>query len=152
VNSILLHVNGLEKYVTVRGSDTLLQVLREGMGLTGAKPSCRNGDCGCCTVLVDGMPINACMMLAVEATGHRITTIEGLRDSPIQKAFLHHTAFQCGYCTPGFILNAHALIENNPNASDKEIEEWLASNLCRCTSYSEIRDAVKAAFQVPDAL
>lgn len=145
--SVKLRINSVSKPVTIRGSDTLLQVLRDQFGLTGAKPGCRNGDCGCCAVLVDGWPIHSCMMLAIEAVGHQITTIEGLNDSPMQKAFLDYGAFQCGYCTPGFILNAHSLSTIHPDASDVEIDEWLASNLCRCTSYTEIREAVKAVLR-----
>jgi carbon-monoxide dehydrogenase small subunit len=145
--SIELLINGVPKQLTVRGADTLLEVLRHQLGLTGAKPSCLNGDCGCCTVLVDGFPIHACFMLAIEAAGHQITTIEGIKDSPVQKAFLGHSALQCGYCTPGFIMNAHALINSHPSASEDEINDWLSSNLCRCTGYTEIREAIKAALR-----
>ena len=145
-------VNGITKSITVRDADTLLDVLRNQLGLTGAKAGCHNGDCGCCAILVDGTPIHACMMLAVEATGHKITTIEGLHDSPVPKAFLNHTAFQCGFCTPGFIINTHALVTSHPDANDEIIKEWLASNLCRCTSYTEIKEAVKAALKGQDSI
>jgi aerobic-type carbon monoxide dehydrogenase small subunit (CoxS/CutS family) len=114
------------------------------MHLTGAKNSCENGDCNACTVLVDGWPIKSCLVLAVEMQGHEITTIEGLKDTPIQKAFLEKFAVQCGFCTPGFILNSHALITIHPNAGENEINEWLQSNLCRCTSYKEIKEAVRS--------
>lgn len=140
---IELNVNGEMKKVAVRPSDTLLFALREGLGLTGAKAGCDNGDCGTCTVIVDNMPIKACIMLAVEAIGHEITTIEGLRNTPIQNAFLETFAYQCGFCTPGFIMNCHVLTNNHPDADDEMIHEWLESNLCRCTGYEEIKDAVK---------
>jgi carbon-monoxide dehydrogenase small subunit len=139
-----LLVNGETWSVVARQGDTLLFVLRDELGLTGAKPGCLNGDCGACTVLVDGMPIKSCMMLAIETVGKEITTIEGLYNTPIQRAFIEHFAFQCGYCTPGFIINAYALIEQHPDADDSTIREWLESNICRCTSYKEIEAAVKA--------
>lgn len=140
---IELNVNGEKRTVAVRPSDTLLYALREELGLTGAKSGCDNGDCGTCTVIVDGIPIKSCIMLAVEAIGHQITTVEGLRNAPIQNAFLETFAYQCGFCTPGFIMNCHALTTNHPNADDEMIHEWLESNLCRCTGYEEIKDAVK---------
>lgn len=140
---IELNVNGEKRTVAVRPSDTLLYALREELGLTGAKSGCDNGDCGTCTVIVDGIPIKSCIMLAVEAIGHEITTVEGLRNAPIQNAFLETFAYQCGFCTPGFIMNCHALTTNHPNADDEMIHEWLESNLCRCTGYEEIKDAVK---------
>lgn len=130
--------------VTVRSADTLLFVLRSKLGLTGAKPGCLNGDCGACTVNVDGWPMKSCLMLAIEAVGKKITTIEGLKDTPIQKAFIDDFAFQCGYCTSGFIMNCHSLIEQHPDADEKMIEEWLESNICRCTGYAEIQKAVKS--------
>lgn len=142
-----IDINGVSKMVSVRASETLLHVLRTKFGLTGVKPSCLNGDCGCCAILMDGRAINSCMMLAVEADGHHITTIEGLKDSPVQRVFLEHNAYQCGYCTPGFVLNAHALVNIHPNASDEEIDDWFASNLCRCTGYSEIKEAVEAVLR-----
>ena len=137
-----LNINKEVKHAAVRPADTLLHVLREGLGLTGAKPGCLNGDCGACTVLVDGRPMKSCIMLAVEAAGKQVTTIEGLTDAPIQRAFIEHGAFQCGYCTPGFIMNCHALIQNHPHASDEIIQDWLQSNICRCTGYREIKEAV----------
>jgi carbon-monoxide dehydrogenase small subunit len=138
-----LLVNGETWSVVARQGDTLLFVLRDELGLTGAKPGCLNGDCGACTVLVDGMPIKSCMMLAIETVGKEITTIEGLYNTPIQRAFIEHFAFQCGYCTPGFIINAYAFTETKPDADDATIQEWLESNICRCTSYQEIEAAVK---------
>lgn len=142
-----LHVNGTMKTTAVRAADTLLSVLREQLGLTGTKNGCENGDCDGCTVLLDGWPVKSCQMLAVEAIGHEITTIEGLIDTPIQQAFAERFAIQCGYCTPGMIMNCQGLINNFPNASDEEVEEWLESNLCRCTGYQEIRDAVTSVLR-----
>ncbi len=142
--SIDLLVNNEMRNVVVRPSDTLLRVLREVLGLTGAKPGCENGDCGSCTVLIDGWPMKSCIMLAAEAVNHHITTIEGLKDTPIQNAFLEQWAFQCGYCTPGFIMNCHALVNMHPDANDAIIQDWLESNICRCTGYEEIEVAVKS--------
>ncbi|MFC4619971.1 (2Fe-2S)-binding protein [Camelliibacillus cellulosilyticus] len=139
-----LRLNKENKSLAVRDADTLLDVLRNQCGLTGAKPGCENGDCGACTVLVEGIPTHSCLMLGAETDGLSLTTIEGLRDSPLQKAFFECMAYQCGYCTPGFILNAHALITAHPDADDRMIDEWLDANLCRCTGYAEIRAAVKA--------
>ncbi len=145
---IILRVNGEEREVTVRPADTLLYALRQQLGLTGAKPGCENGDCGACTVLVDGWPQKSCLMLAVEAVGHEVTTIEGLRNRAlIQQAFRDKWAFQCGYCTPGFIMACQGLINNRPDADEETIEAWLQSNICRCTSYEEIGAAVRAVLR-----
>ncbi|MFP3390383.1 (2Fe-2S)-binding protein [Brevibacillus sp. SIMBA_040] len=141
---IQLTINGERKTTYCRCSDTLLTVLREHMGLTGAKPGCENGDCGACTVLVDQIPQKSCLWLAVECEGRQISTIEGLQNTPIQQAFCEKWAFQCGYCTPGFIMNCHALVEAYPEATDVEIENWLQSNICRCTSYQEIKEAIQS--------
>ncbi|RFU62533.1 (2Fe-2S)-binding protein [Peribacillus glennii] len=140
--SFLLVVNSEENVVTVRPADTLLYALRIHLGLTGSKPGCLNGDCGACTVLVDGTPMKSCLMLAVEGEEKAITTIEGLKNTPIQKAFVKHFAFQCGYCTPGFIMNCHALVHTEKDADETVIKDWLESNICRCTGYKEIREAV----------
>ena len=145
--TIVLHINGEDQNVTVRAADTLLFTLRGKLGLTGAKPGCLNGDCGACTVSIDGWPMKSCLMLAVEAVGKKVTTIEGLKESPIQRAFVENFAFQCGYCTPGFIMNCHSLIEQHPDADDKTIKEWLSSNICRCTGYAEIEKAVKSVLE-----
>ncbi|PGZ95511.1 (2Fe-2S)-binding protein [Bacillus pseudomycoides] len=145
--TIELNVNGETHMVTVRLADTLLYALRANLGLTGAKPGCLNGDCGACTVNVDGWPMKSCLMLAVEAVGKKVTTIEGLQDAPIQRAFVENFAFQCGYCTPGFIMNCHSLIEQHPDADDKTIKEWLKSNICRCTGYAEIEKALKSVLE-----
>lgn len=144
---IVLDINGEKRNLIIRPADTLLRVLREQLGLTGAKAGCENGDCGTCTVLLDGLPVKSCIMLAVEALGHKVITIEGLKEESIQKAFINKWSFQCGYCTPGFIMNCYGLITINPDADDKTIKEWLQSNICRCTSYEEIREAVKSVLQ-----
>jgi carbon-monoxide dehydrogenase small subunit len=143
LHQIVLHVNDELHPVIVRSGDTLLITLRTRLGLTGAKPGCLNGDCGACTVHVDGWPMKSCLMLSVEAAGKKITTIEGLKDAPIQQAFVKNFAFQCGYCTPGFIMNGHALTLHHPDADEKTIKEWLDSNICRCTGYAEIEKAIK---------
>jgi carbon-monoxide dehydrogenase small subunit len=146
-NVIELSVNGEIRSAAIRPSDVLLYVLREQLGLTGAKPGCENGDCGACTVLVDGWPMKSCLMLAAEAIGHEITTIEGLKDAPIQKAFVENWGFQCGYCTSGFLMVCHALATIHPDAEDYVIEEWMQSNICRCTSYDEIKNAIAVVLQ-----
>jgi carbon-monoxide dehydrogenase small subunit len=138
-----LHINGEQRETIIRMADTLLDTLRNNLDLTGAKRGCENGDCGACTVLVSSLPIKSCMMLTVEARGKPVTTIEGLQNAPMQHAFIEKWAFQCGYCTSGFIVNCHALVNIHPHATDKTLEEWLSSNICRCTSYQEIQQAVK---------
>jgi len=147
---ISLSVNRQTYEVMVRPSELLLDVLREQLGLTGAKAGCKNGDCGACTVVIDDLPAKSCLVLAVEAEGHKITTVEGLcGTSPIQKAFAHENAFQCGYCTSGFLMVCHALKMRYPTLPEEVIiEDWLESNLCRCTSYKEIRAAVKRMYEV----
>jgi carbon-monoxide dehydrogenase small subunit len=143
--AIELQVNGERRRVIVRPADTLLRVLREKLGLTGPKPGCENGDCGACTVLLNGKPVKSCLVLAVEVEGEEITTVEGLRNTPIQEAFQEYEGFQCGFCTPGFIVNAHALLQAHPRPTEEQVDEWLSANLCRCTGYEGIRDAVHAA-------
>ncbi|WHY88333.1 (2Fe-2S)-binding protein [Neobacillus novalis] len=143
-HTITLNINEEIHIVAVKAADTLLYTIRGKLGLTGAKPGCLNGDCGACTVNVDGWPMKSCLMLTVEAVGKKVTTIEGLRETPIQQAFVENFAFQCGYCTPGFIMNCHSLIQQHPDADDQTIKEWLESNICRCTSYIEIEKAVKS--------
>lgn len=143
-----LTVNRECREVCIRPSDLLLDVLREQLGLTAAKPGCKNGDCGACTVVVDGLPMKSCLILAVEMEGHSITTVEGLpSDTSIQKAFIDANAFQCGYCTSGFLMVCFALKVQYPSLPEEYvIEEWLQSNLCRCTSYQEIRSAVRLMY------
>lgn len=140
-----LHINGESREIVVKPSDTLLHVLREHLGLTGAKSGCETGDCGSCTVLINGEPIHSCLTLAIETNELEILTIEGLHHSPIQEEFISHSAFQCGFCTPGFIVNSHALFQRFPEATDEIIDEWMQSNLCRCTGYKEIQAAIKSA-------
>lgn len=145
---IKLTINGYEKEIYVKNSETLLYTLREKLGLTSVKPGCANGDCGSCTILINGTPINSCHILSVESVNQLITTIEGLADTTIQKAFIKHWAIQCGYCTPGFILNVYALSKKYPYATDDQINEWLDSNICRCTGYMEIKEAVHDVLKV----
>ncbi len=142
---LVLNVNGEERRAAVRPGDTLLRVLREKLGLTGAKCGCENGDCGACTVLLAGRPVKSCMILAVECDGAAITTIEGLRDHPVQQAFMEENGFQCGFCTPGMLLNAAALVEAHPTPDEAADREWMQSNLCRCTGYEGIRRALARA-------
>lgn len=145
---VSLQINGEIRELMVRPADLLLDVLREQLGLTAAKPGCKNGDCGACTIMVDGWPTKSCLMLAVEAEGHVIDTVEGLGGTAaVQKAFVDANAFQCGYCTSGFLMVCQALKVQHPVLPEEHIvEEWLQSNLCRCTSYQEIRDAVKLLY------
>lgn len=145
---ITLDINGNRREVFVRNAETLLETLRNQLGLIGAKPGCGNGDCGSCTILINNLPINACHILSVEAAGFSITTIEGLEDTKVHEAFINNWAIQCGYCTPGFILNIHALLNQHPNADDTTIDAWLDSNICRCTGYQEIKETVKNLMQM----
>jgi carbon-monoxide dehydrogenase small subunit len=149
MHTITVRVNGGQEYVVVPSNMTLLQMLREKLALTGTKNGCAAGECGACTVLVDGEPVNSCMMLAVEADGREVTTVEGLahgeRLSALQEAFVEHSAVQCGFCTPGVLISAHALLERNPHPTEDEVREALVGNLCRCTGYLRIVQAVQAA-------
>ncbi|MEJ8778388.1 (2Fe-2S)-binding protein [Pseudogracilibacillus sp. ICA-222130] len=140
-------INNEKKTIYVRQATILLDMLRDELGLTGAKPGCKNGDCGTCTILKGNRPMKSCLMLAVEADGENFTTIEGIKDTPIQKAFLEKFAFQCGYCTSGFIMNCHALSICQPNATAYDIKNWLQSNICRCTGYEEIKEAMLEVLQ-----
>ena len=144
---ITLSVNGRNVETAVYPFQTLLDVLRDQLGLTGAKPGCENGDCGACTVLWDGWPMKACLCLAVEAQGHAIVTAEHLAGTSLQTAFADMFAMQCGYCTPGFVVNAHALLYHHPHPEDDEIDAWMQSNICRCTCYEEISAALRAVAQ-----
>lgn len=145
--TISLTVNGSERSVEVEARTTLLDLVREQFGLTGAKLGCDIQVCGACTLLVDGKPVSACSMLAVDADGCAIETIEGLsrKDKlhPLQEAFMEFGALQCGYCTSGFILTAKALLEENPRPTEAQIRDYLAGNFCRCGCYQEIIQAVK---------
>lgn len=143
-------VNGKKAVLTVPARMTLLRLLREKLGLTGTKEGCGVGDCGACTVLLDGEAVNACLVLAGSLRGKKVVTIEALSDNgpdPLQKAFLEEGAVQCGFCTPGMILSAKALLDKNPSPSREEIRRALAGNLCRCTGYQKIIAAVARAAQ-----
>lgn len=145
--TISLKVNGIERSVEVEARTTLLEMVREQFGLTGAKLGCDIQVCGACTLLVDGKPVSACSVLAVDADGSDVTTIEGLagKDSlhPLQEAFMRFGALQCGYCTSGFILTAKALLDENPQPSEQQIRDYLAGNFCRCGCYQEIVQAIR---------
>jgi len=146
---VKLQINGTGREVAVRPSDTLLWTLREDLNLTGTKNGCDMGTCGCCTVLAEGMPILSCLTLSAEAEGKAIETIEGVRRGqdlhPIQKAFADCGGSQCGFCTPGFIMNSLAFLRANPKPKKQEIRKALSGNMCRCTGYVKIVDAVQKA-------
>lgn len=148
---ISLHINGRDYLTTLHTHHTLLEVLRDQFQLYGAREGCGVGMCGACTVLLDGKPVSACLTLAVMAEGKKITTVEGLsqdeRLHPVQQAYLDQAAFQCAYCTPGFILSTVALLEEHPDPDDETIREYLAANLCRCGSYLNILEAVRQCRQ-----
>lgn len=145
---ITLKVNGVLHTVAVEPNRTLLDVIREEIGLTGTKKGCDEGDCGACTVLLQDKPVNACLVLALDARGKDIVTIEGLaRDGsfhPLQEAFVRYNAFQCGYCTPGMLMAAKAILDQNPSPTEQEVIEGLVGNLCRCTNYKRVVQAVLA--------
>jgi carbon-monoxide dehydrogenase small subunit len=145
---VKLTVNNELFEVAINLNRTLLEVLREELSLTGTKESCGQGACGSCTVLLDGLPVRSCLLLAVEAEGREITTIEGLSQGeklhPVQEAFIEHHAIQCGFCSPGMILTATALLEDNPKPTEDEIRHALSGNICRCTGYAKIIGAVKS--------
>ncbi len=146
---IQLSVNGDAHQVLVKANATLTNVLRDELGLTGTKKGCELGDCGSCTVLLEGKPVDSCLVLAVEADGREVTTIEGVAQSSkldaLQESFINHAAVQCGYCTPGMILAAKALLTRNPHPTEREVREAISGNLCRCTGYVHIVEAVLAA-------
>jgi carbon-monoxide dehydrogenase small subunit len=152
---IQTQINGEEVEFLCEPRQSLLEVLRMELGLTGTKEACNNGNCGACNVLMDGVLVNSCLVLAVEAQGKTITTIEGIALPgglhPLQRSFLEHAALQCGICTPGFIVSAKALLDHNPHPSAAEIRLWMAGNLCRCTGYDKIVRAVLAASEVMQA-
>lgn len=149
--SIQIHtrLNGQERDFEVRANHTLLDVLRDQLGYTGTKECCVVGECGACTVVVDGAPMNSCLMLAVEVDGREVTTVEGLAQdghlSALQQAFLDLSAPQCGFCIPGQLMSAHALLESNPDPTLDEVQEALGGNLCRCAGYYQITEAVLTA-------
>ncbi len=146
---ISLIVNGEQVEAAVEPNTTLVQFLREDLGLTGTKHGCGLGDCGACTVIMDGKPVNSCLVLAVQANGRNVLTIEGLAENgklhPIQQAFVDKGAIQCGFCTPGMILSAKALLAENPRPTEQEIRTAISGNLCRCTGYQKIVEAIQEA-------
>lgn len=146
---ITLTVNGKQRTLAVSPNDTLLEVVRDHLDLTGAKEGCGEGVCGSCTVLLDGHPVRACLTLALEADGSAVTTVEGLAEgdilSPLQQSFIDHGAVQCGFCTPGMLMSATALLADNPSPDRKTVRHALSGNICRCTGYAKIVDAVEHA-------
>jgi xanthine dehydrogenase YagT iron-sulfur-binding subunit len=146
---VTLHVNGVEHTLALEPRVTLLDALREHLGLTGTKKGCNHGECGACTVHLDGRRVNACLTLAVSTVAKRVTTIEGLGEPghlhPMQQAFIDQDAFQCGYCTPGQIMSAVACVQEGHAGSPGEIREWMSGNLCRCSAYPQIVAAVRQA-------
>jgi carbon-monoxide dehydrogenase small subunit len=149
---IQLTINGQPVEAAVDPNRTLLQLLREDLGLTGTKHGCGLGDCGACTVILDGQPVNSCLVLAIQANGGEIVTIEGLAENgklhPIQQAFVDKGAIQCGFCTPGMILSAKALLDANPKPTEQEIRMAISGNLCRCTGYQKIVEAIGEAAKI----
>jgi len=147
--TITLEVNGVSETAEVEVGTTLLRFLRDGLDLTGTKEGCNEGECGSCMVLLDSRAVNSCLVLAVEADGQQVTTIEGLSKPdvlhPLQKALLAQAAVQCGFCTPGMIVSAAALLHENPDPTEADVKKALAGNLCRCTGYKQIVDAVRDA-------
>jgi xanthine dehydrogenase YagT iron-sulfur-binding subunit len=147
--TIAVRVNGQQHRLAIDARVTLLDFLREQLSLTGTKKGCNFGECGACTVHLDGRRVNACMVLAASVDGREVTTIEGLANGgelhPVQQAFIDHDGFQCGFCTPGQIMSAVALIEEGHVGSEVEIREWMSGNLCRCSAYPQIVEAVQAA-------
>ena len=153
MNKVHVHtkINGEEVEFLCEPRQSLLEVLRETLGFTGTKEGCNDGNCGACSVIVDGTLVNSCLVLAVEAQGKEITTVEGLAKPadlhPLQRKFLEHASLQCGICTPGFLVAAKALLDQNPNPTEHQVRHWLAGNLCRCTGYDKIVRAVLDAAQ-----
>jgi carbon-monoxide dehydrogenase small subunit len=151
MKQIKITVNGKTHELHVKPWATLLEVIRDDLGLTGTKEGCGLGECGACTVIMDGTTVNACLVLAPEADGKEITTIEGLAQGdtlhPIQEAFMEQGGLQCGFCTPGVILSTKALLDENPKPTDEEMRRGLTGNFCRCTGYTKIFESIKAAAQ-----
>ena len=153
-HNVAFEVNGKPFSLQVSDDRSLLDVLREDLGLTGTKKGCDKGDCGACTVLLNGRPVNACLLLAVQADSQKVITIEGIAHEdkldPIQTAFIEKGAVQCGFCTPGMILTAKSLLEENPRPTRDEIQKGISGNLCRCTGYVQIIDAIQAASEAKE--
>ncbi|MDP6100632.1 MAG: (2Fe-2S)-binding protein [Dehalococcoidia bacterium] len=145
---VTLTVNGEQRQALAEPRVTLLELLRDGLGLTGSKEGCGDGNCGACTVLLNGRPVNSCLVLAVEVDGSDVFTIEGLARSgalhPLQQAFIDHGGLQCGFCTPGLVMVAYALLQENPHPTEQEVRMAIAGNLCRCTGYDKVVRAVMA--------
>jgi len=148
-HSITLKINGEIYKLHVKPNALLLDVIRDEIGLTGTKRGCDTGECGACTILIEGKPVNSCLLLAVEADGKDVLTVEGLAMNgqlhPLQEAFVEEGAVQCGFCTPGILLSAKALLDTNPNPTEEEIKTDIAGNLCRCTGYTKIIKAINSA-------
>ncbi len=155
LHEIHVTINDEPERVAVPANMTLMRMLREKLALTGTKNGCSAGECGACTVLLNGEPVNSCMVLAVECDGARIVTVEGLardeRLAPVQETILRYGGVQCGFCTPGILISAHALLQRNPNPDEDEIREALVGNLCRCTGYVRIVESVKEAARMQSA-
>ena len=149
MQNVILNINDHDYEVQINDYSLLLDVIRGQIGLTGTKNGCENGECGACTVLINGAPVNSCLYLAIRAAGKKILTIEGLGSinhlHPLQKAFIDMGAVQCGFCAPGMLLSAKALLDRNPNPNELEIREGIAGNLCRCTGYVKIVKAIETA-------
>ena len=147
-------MNGETYELEVKPQRTLLEVLRNELELTGTNEGCATGDCGACTVLLDGVPVTSCLVFALDAHERQITTIEGLGTTealhPLQRAFVERGAIQCGYCTPGLIMSAYALLQRNPQPTEAEVRHFIAGNLCRCTGYTKVVEAVLAAAEVSE--
>lgn len=150
--AIKVKINGKDHELSVPPWRTLLEVIREDLRLTGTKEGCGQGECGSCTVLMGGKTVNSCLVLAVEADGQEVVTIEGLAEGdklhPVQEAFVEHAGMQCGFCTPGMIMSAKALLDQSADPTEKEIREGIAGNFCRCTGYTKIIESIAAAVRV----
>ena len=146
MKQLMIKVNGELHSLMVEPNRTLLEVLREDLGLTGAKEACDSGGCGACTVLINGRPVYSCLVLAVDCEGKDVLTIEGLASNgnlhPIQEAFIKYGAIQCGFCTPGMVMSAKALLDENPEPAEQDVRKAIAGNLCRCTGYAKIVEAI----------
>ncbi len=149
METLTMRLNGDEVTMLIEPDALLVDVLRQHLGLTGTKEACGEGECGACTVLLDGQPVTSCLLPALKADGREVCTVEGLASGgelhPLQKSFIEHGAVQCGYCTPGMLMSAKALLDRNPHPTEQEIKEAISGNLCRCTGYVKIVEAIKAA-------